>query len=74
MEMVQFEQALKDRGFSISPDQAWKYERYYELLVEWNEKINLTAITDREEVYEKHFYDSVAAAFFFDFVYFVFII
>jgi len=67
MEMVQFEQALKDRGISISPEQAKQYERYYELLVEWNEKINLTAITDREEVYEKHFYDSVAAAFFFDF-------
>ncbi len=36
-----------------------KLEKYYELLVEWNNKINLTAITDREAVYLKHFYDSL---------------
>ncbi len=35
-------------------------ETYYSLLVEWNEKINLTAITDRDEVYIKHFKDSLA--------------
>ncbi|RKV71505.1 MAG: 16S rRNA (guanine(527)-N(7))-methyltransferase RsmG, partial [Streptococcus sp.] len=33
---------------------------YFELLVEWNEKINLTAITEKNEVYLKHFYDSIA--------------
>ncbi|MCB6771089.1 class I SAM-dependent methyltransferase, partial [Veillonella atypica] len=37
-----------------------QYERYFELLVEWNEKINLTAITAKDEVYLKHFYDSIA--------------
>ena len=35
-------------------------------LVEWNEKMNLTAITDKEDVYLKHFYDSISAAFYFD--------
>lgn len=34
-------------------------DRYYSLLVEWNEKINLTAITDKKDVYLKHFYDSL---------------
>lgn len=37
-----------------------QFETYFRLLVEWNEKINLTAITDKEEVYLKHFYDSIA--------------
>ncbi len=36
-----------------------KLEKYYELLIEWNGKINLTAITDKKEVYLKHFYDSL---------------
>lgn len=36
-----------------------RFDKYFELLIETNEKINLTAITGREEVYKKHFYDSV---------------
>ncbi len=36
-----------------------RFARYYELLVEWNERMNLTNIVDRQEVYVKHFYDSV---------------
>ncbi len=46
-------------GFSLTLDQASKFVRYYELLVEWNEKINLTSITDFEQVVDKHFIDSV---------------
>ena len=37
------------------------------MLVEWNEKINLTSITEKKEVYLKHFYDSITAAFYVDF-------
>ncbi len=37
-----------------------RLDRYAELLCEWNEKINLTAITDSEGIEEKHFFDSVA--------------
>ena len=40
--------------------------KYFELLVEWNEKMNLTAITDAPSVYLKHFYDSISAAFYID--------
>ena len=36
-----------------------KFEQYYNLLFEWNQKFNLTAITKREDVYLLHFYDSL---------------
>lgn len=55
-----FYQKLEEQGFSLSQKQKQQFETYYELLVEWNQKINLTAITDKEEVYLKHFYDSLA--------------
>ncbi|MEJ7151812.1 16S rRNA (guanine(527)-N(7))-methyltransferase RsmG, partial [Staphylococcus epidermidis] len=42
------------------------FQTYYEMLVEWNEKMNLTSITDESEVYLKHFYDSITAAFYVD--------
>lgn len=58
---------LEEKGITLSPEQLAQFDRYYELLVEWNEKINLTAITEKEEVYLKHFYDSITAAFYFDF-------
>lgn len=41
-------------------DNAAAFELYYKELISWNEKINLTAITEREEVYIKHFEDSLA--------------
>ena len=44
---------------SVSENQYAKLEKYSELLVEWNEKINLTAITAPEGIALKHFYDSV---------------
>lgn len=55
-----FYQTLEAAGFPLTDFQKEQFERYYELLVEWNQKINLTAITDKEEVYLKHFYDSLA--------------
>lgn len=63
MNEEQFVQELEKRGISLSERQIAQFRRYYELLVEWNGKMNLTAITDREQVYLKHFYDSVSAAF-----------
>jgi len=39
-----------------------KFERYFEELVEYNQKVNLTAITEKEEVFIKHFYDSLLGA------------
>lgn len=62
-----FRQLLKEKGIELSEKQLEQFDTYYRVLVEWNEKMNLTAITDKEEVYLKHFYDSIAAAFYFDF-------
>jgi 16S rRNA (guanine527-N7)-methyltransferase len=67
MNIDQFQSSLEEKGISLSPGQLDQFERYYEILVEWNEKMNLTAITNKEEVYLKHFYDSISAAFFIDF-------
>ncbi|WP_064092098.1 16S rRNA (guanine(527)-N(7))-methyltransferase RsmG [Rossellomorea aquimaris] len=67
MNVIEFQNMLEEKGISLSSQQLDQFERYYELLVEWNEKMNLTAITDKEEVYLKHFYDSVSAAFYVDF-------
>ncbi|RDU37255.1 16S rRNA (guanine(527)-N(7))-methyltransferase RsmG [Neobacillus piezotolerans] len=67
MNAEQFAGLLGERGISLSSTQLGQFETYFETLVEWNEKMNLTAITERDEVYLKHFYDSLSASFYFDF-------
>jgi len=67
MNAQQFQNMLQEKGISLSPEQMQQFERYYELLIEWNEKMNLTAIVEKEEVYLKHFFDSITAAFYHDF-------
>jgi 16S rRNA (guanine527-N7)-methyltransferase len=61
MKKEEFVQILKDKGFDLSEKQIVQFEQYLHLLQEWNEKMNLTAITKEEEIWEKHFYDSAAA-------------
>ena len=60
MKPEEFYDRLADLGLPLTDRQKEQYERYFELLVEWNKKINLTAITEKDEVYLKHFYDSIA--------------
>ncbi|WP_347861813.1 16S rRNA (guanine(527)-N(7))-methyltransferase RsmG [Salimicrobium sp. PL1-032A] len=67
MDVSTFQDKLKEQGIELTKEQLDQFEKYWEILVEWNEKMNLTAITDKEEVYEKHFYDSLTAAFYHDF-------
>ena len=50
---------VKELGIDLNKEQLANLNTYYELLVSWNEKINLTAITNKEDVYLKHFYDSL---------------
>ena len=45
--------------FEISEKEIEKFYQYMKLLLEWNEKINLTAITDENEIIRKHFIDSL---------------
>ncbi len=59
MTKEQFIDALKELNITLSLDQQQKLDQFYHLLVEWNEKINLTRITSEEDVYLKHFYDSL---------------
>ncbi|MBP1994603.1 16S rRNA (guanine(527)-N(7))-methyltransferase RsmG [Paenibacillus eucommiae] len=61
-----FVQLLKERDILISDNQLAQFELYYKELIEWNNKLNLTAITEREQVYLKHFYDSLSLAFYYD--------
>lgn len=67
MNEEQFVNALLEKGIELSKTQIAQFKKYFELLVEWNEKMNLTAITDQPSVYLKHFYDSISTSFYFDF-------
>lgn len=55
-----FEEKLSQIGITLSDKQKEQFDKFYELLVEWNKVINLTGITEYEEVNEKHFVDSLS--------------
>lgn len=59
MSIEEFKKELDQLEISYTDKQLNQLEQYYQLLMEWNQKINLTAITKKEEVYLKHFYDSL---------------
>ena len=67
MNIEQFINALKEKGIVLTDKQLIQFDTYYHTLVEWNEKMNLTAIVNKEDVYLKHFYDSLTPSFDFDF-------
>lgn len=56
-----FIEDLKALNISLSPLQAGQFDQYAALLQQWNERINLTALTSENDIYEKHFYDCLAA-------------
>ena len=62
MNQNKFIEELKKINISINELQLKQLERYYELLVKYNKFMNLTGITIKEEVYLKHFYDSLTIA------------
>lgn len=59
MNRNEFIDSLKDRNIQLSNEMIEQLDFYAEYLKEYNEKINLTAITEYEEVLDKHFYDSL---------------
>lgn len=67
MNPEQFVKELQKQGIEINETQRKQFQTYFKVLVEWNKKINLTAITAEQDVYLKHFYDSISAAFYYDF-------
>lgn len=62
-----FKQMLGEKGITLDEHQMGQFSTYYEMLTNWNEKINLTAITEKREVYLKHFFDSITPSFYYDF-------
>lgn len=59
MNKEEFIKELKLININLTEEQLSKLDRFHKLLLEWNEKINLTRITEENEVYLKHFYDSL---------------
>ena len=65
-----FSKFIKDlEAFDIhlSEKQLDQFSKYYDLLVEWNQKMNLTAIIDFDDVCQLHFVDSISSCKYFDF-------
>ena len=56
----QFEKDLEVLGIKLNEKQIKQFLTYYEMLVEWNSFMNLTAITEFEDVMKKHFIDSIS--------------
>ena len=59
MNIDTFIEEVNKLGINLTQTQLDQLEKYYNLLIEWNEKINLTRIVEKEDVYLKHFYDSL---------------
>lgn len=55
----EFKDELSKLGIVLTSTQENQLEMYYNLLIEWNNKMNLTGITERNSVYLKHFYDCI---------------
>lgn len=58
-----FIENLKQHDIMLNDKQIHQFEVYANMLVEWNQKMNLTAITNIDEIYEKHFLDSILPSF-----------
>ncbi len=59
MNKEEFVKELEKLGIEVTEEKLEKLNKFYNLLIEWNEKINLTTITGENDVYLKHFYDSL---------------
>ena len=59
MDKERFIEELRKIGINITDDQLNKLETYYDELIAYNKNVNLTRIVDKEDVYLKHFYDSL---------------
>lgn len=59
---VQFEKDIKELGITLTNEQLEQFLIYYDMLIEWNSFMNLTAITEFNEVMKKHFVDSLTLA------------
>jgi len=65
-EMDLLKEGAEALGITLGEEKPEKFNAYTRLLLEWNEKINLTAVTDEKEIIIKHYLDSLSLAAFFD--------
>lgn len=56
---TEFAKLLNNLDIELTDEQYYQFHKYYEVLVEWNDRMNLTAITEERDVFVKHFYDSL---------------
>lgn len=59
MNRKEFQSACQRQGVDVTDKQLDQLEKYLHLLQEWNQKMNLTAIDEEDQIWEKHFYDCV---------------
>lgn len=62
MNSDEFQKEIKKLGIELSIQQQDQLEAFYHQLIKWNQVMNLTRITEKEEVYLKHYYDSLTLA------------
>ena len=62
MNKEEFEKELKNLSITLSAEQKELLDHFYHIMLEWNSKMNLTRITEKKEVYLKHFYDSLTVS------------
>lgn len=62
MNIELFIKEVEKLGIELDEEKLTKLEKFYNLLIEWNNKINLTRIVEKEDVYLKHYYDSLTIA------------
>jgi len=62
MDKERFIEEIEKLNIKYTEKQLQQLEKFYELLIDWNNKLNLTRITEKEDVYLKHFYDSLTIA------------
>lgn len=59
MNKKEFIEELSKLNIHLTDEQLHQLDEYYKMMIEYNEKINITRITDEKDVYLKHFYDSL---------------
>ncbi len=59
MNLIDLKEKCGEKGFELNEIQLNQFDKYANLLIEWNKKVNLTAITEYSDIVEKHFLDSV---------------
>ena len=59
MNELEFYKELEKLNITLTKNQKEQFNKYYEYLIEYNSHTNLTTITKKEDVYLKHFYDSI---------------